>query len=40
MNLVEEALKAYSELPEIKYTAKDFSSDQDVRWCQIGRAHV
>lgn len=33
MHLVEELLKTTSKQPEVKYTAKDFSSDQDVRWC-------
>lgn len=33
MNLVEETLKSAASAPEQKYTAKDFQSDQDVRWC-------
>ncbi len=33
MNLVEDALKAIAEQPPVKYSAKDFQSDQDVRWC-------
>jgi 2-oxoglutarate ferredoxin oxidoreductase subunit beta len=33
MNLVQEALKAISEQPPVKYSARDFQSDQDVRWC-------
>jgi 2-oxoglutarate ferredoxin oxidoreductase subunit beta len=33
MNLVEETLKAVPKTPAVKYTAKDFQSDQDVRWC-------
>jgi len=33
MNLVEETLKNAPKTPAQKYTAKDFSSDQDVRWC-------
>ena len=30
--LVEEVVSK-SSIPETKYTAKDFQSDQDVRWC-------
>jgi len=30
---VEEMMKGTSQIPVQKYTAKDFSSDQDVRWC-------
>ncbi len=33
MNIVQETLKEASKLPPEKYTSKDFSSDQDVRWC-------
>ena len=33
MNLVEEVLKNSPKTPTQKYTAKDFQSDQDVRWC-------
>jgi 2-oxoglutarate ferredoxin oxidoreductase subunit beta len=33
MNLVEEILKEAPKTPPQKYTAKDFQSDQDVRWC-------
>ena len=33
MNLVEELLKNSPTIPTKKYTAKDFQSDQDVRWC-------
>ena len=33
MNIVQETLKEASKLPPTKYTSKDFSSDQDVRWC-------
>ncbi|MBI4548548.1 MAG: 2-oxoacid:ferredoxin oxidoreductase subunit beta [Ignavibacteriae bacterium] len=33
MNLVEETLKDAPKTPVQKYTAKDFQSDQDVRWC-------
>ncbi len=33
MNLVEETLKNAPKTPTQKYTAKDFQSDQDVRWC-------
>ncbi len=33
MNLIEETLKEFSTLPPQKYSAKDFQSDQDVRWC-------
>jgi 2-oxoglutarate ferredoxin oxidoreductase subunit beta len=33
MNLVEELLKDAPKTPPQKYTAKDFQSDQDVRWC-------
>lgn len=33
MNLVEETLKDAPKQPMTKYTAKDFQSDQDVRWC-------
>ncbi len=33
MNLVEDLLKQSSNTPPMKYTAKDFQSDQDVRWC-------
>ena len=33
MHLVEDLLKVASSVPEQKYTAKDFQSDQDVRWC-------
>jgi len=33
MNIVQETLKETSKLPPTKYTSKDFSSDQDVRWC-------
>ena len=33
MNLVDEVLKSAPKVPEQKYTAKDFQSDQDVRWC-------
>ncbi len=31
--LVEEIMKSSNEIPLPKYTAKDFSSNQDVRWC-------
>jgi 2-oxoglutarate ferredoxin oxidoreductase subunit beta len=33
MNLVYEILKDAPKIPVQKYTAKDFQSDQDVRWC-------
>lgn len=33
MNLVEEYINKYKDQPLPKYTAKDFQSDQDVRWC-------
>jgi 2-oxoglutarate/2-oxoacid ferredoxin oxidoreductase subunit beta len=33
MMLVKELLKDAPAVPAVKYTAKDFSSDQDVRWC-------
>jgi len=33
MHLVEEILKTAPTEPTQKYTSKDFSSDQDVRWC-------
>lgn len=33
MNLVQQYLKKYADTPLEKYTAKDFQSDQDVRWC-------
>lgn len=33
MSLVEALLKKAADAPEQKYTAKDFQSDQDVRWC-------
>ncbi|HLX13349.1 MAG TPA: 2-oxoacid:ferredoxin oxidoreductase subunit beta [Bacteroidota bacterium] len=33
MNLVQETLKDVLNEPVQKYTAKDFQSDQDVRWC-------
>src|SRR5213594_493766 len=33
MNLVEELLKKTPQTPTRQYTAKDFQSDQDVRWC-------
>jgi 2-oxoglutarate ferredoxin oxidoreductase subunit beta len=33
MNLIEETLKEFSTVPAQKYSAKDFQSDQDVRWC-------
>ena len=33
MNLVKETLKSIPSLPKQKYTAKDFQSDQDIRWC-------
>lgn len=33
MNRVDETLKYSRDLPMQKYTAKDFQSDQDVRWC-------
>jgi 2-oxoglutarate ferredoxin oxidoreductase subunit beta len=33
MRLVEEILKNAPVVPEAKLTAKDFQSDQDVRWC-------
>ena len=33
MNLVEDILKDAPVTPPVKYTAKDFQSDQDVRWC-------
>lgn len=33
MNLVEETLRGVPKTPAQKYTAKDFQSDQDVRWC-------
>lgn len=33
MTLVEETLKSFPSPPKQKYTAKDFQSDQDVRWC-------
>ncbi|MEE9225436.1 MAG: 2-oxoacid:ferredoxin oxidoreductase subunit beta [Bacteroidota bacterium] len=33
MNRVEEILKSVSPTLEKKYTAKDFQSDQDIRWC-------
>src|ERR1041384_845830 len=32
-NLVEETLKEAPKVPAAKQTAKDFQSDQDVRWC-------
>src|SRR5260221_633134 len=32
-NLVEETLKDAPKTPAVKQTAKDFQSDQDVRWC-------
>jgi len=33
MNLVEETLRNAPKTPAQKYTAKDFQSNQDVRWC-------
>ena len=33
MNRVDELLKHAPKIPIEKYTAKDFQSDQDVRWC-------
>jgi 2-oxoglutarate ferredoxin oxidoreductase subunit beta len=33
MNLVEDLLKDTPKVPTQKYSAKDFQSDQDVRWC-------
>ncbi len=33
MNRVDELLKTAKSQPAAKYTAKDFQSDQDVRWC-------
>lgn len=33
MHLVEELLQTSPKTPPQKYTAKDFQSDQDVRWC-------
>lgn len=33
MHLVDELLKDLPARPEVKYTSKDFQSDQDVRWC-------
>ena len=33
MNIVEELLKDTPKTPAQKYGAKDFQSDQDVRWC-------
>jgi len=33
MNLIEQTLKNSPGMPEGKYVAKDFQSDQDVRWC-------
>ena len=33
MSLVQEYLKKYRDKPKPTYTAKDFQSDQDVRWC-------
>jgi 2-oxoglutarate ferredoxin oxidoreductase subunit beta len=33
MNLVEQLLNDFPKTPQQKYTAKDFQSDQDVRWC-------
>jgi 2-oxoglutarate ferredoxin oxidoreductase subunit beta len=33
MNLAIETLEQLPQLPVPKYTGKDFSSDQDVRWC-------
>ncbi len=33
MNLVEQLLKDAPKTPTQKYSAKDFQSDQDVRWC-------
>jgi 2-oxoglutarate ferredoxin oxidoreductase subunit beta len=33
MNLATETLQKLPHLPAEKYTAKDFQSDQDVRWC-------
>ncbi len=33
MNLATETIRHLPAVPEQKYTAKDFSSDQDVRWC-------
>jgi 2-oxoglutarate ferredoxin oxidoreductase subunit beta len=33
MNLVEELMKETPQAPAQKYSAKDFQSDQDVRWC-------
>jgi len=33
MKIVEGLLKNIPKAPEQKYTAKDFQSDQDVRWC-------
>src|ERR1051326_4699350 len=32
-NLVEETLRDVPKIPAVKQTAKDFQSDQDVRWC-------
>lgn len=33
MNLVEQILQKFPSTPQQKYSAKDFQSDQDVRWC-------
>jgi 2-oxoglutarate/2-oxoacid ferredoxin oxidoreductase subunit beta len=33
MNKIEELLKNAPQVPTLKYTSKDFQSDQDVRWC-------
>jgi 2-oxoglutarate ferredoxin oxidoreductase subunit beta len=33
MNLATETLQNLPPTPAVKYTAKDFQSDQDVRWC-------
>lgn len=33
MNIIEQLLKEISKTPHQQYTAKNFQSDQDVRWC-------
>jgi 2-oxoglutarate ferredoxin oxidoreductase subunit beta len=33
MHLIDDLLKTVPTMPPVKYTAKDFQSDQDVRWC-------
>ncbi|HZY09898.1 MAG TPA: 2-oxoacid:ferredoxin oxidoreductase subunit beta, partial [Bacteroidota bacterium] len=33
MHLIDELLKNTPKIPTEKSTAKDFQSDQDVRWC-------